>query len=634
MSLLSTLTYTNYLLLVILWAAILGLYMRHLRKQAKVGRTVKLLLIILTIDAFRTLFESIYFGVNRSADVGIFPYWLGEVLDKPHFIVIPKLVNLGAALLVLFVLLRRFLPTLFAEQMENEALITQQQREIAARQKIEKALMEEKRKAEEYLHVAGVMLIALDPNGRLTMANRMAREILGYEELELLNKEWFDLIPETERSIVRDMYRAMIERSEMSAPHYRNAVMTKSGERRIIEWHNIFVRDGVGRITGILSSGNDVTELVEMEQVNRALNLRNRQILSAAGEGIVGLEADGCIGFVNPAACKAFGRSEAALVNQPFSHLICEAPEDERAQPKASQRCALLETLADGRVMRAEDETFWRGDGASFPVEYVCAPIIEGGTLTGAVLVFRDIGRRKAIDMELRRSNQELQQFAYVASHDLQAPLRMISSYLKLLSRHDGGQLDENGREYLDHAVEGAGRMDGLIRDLLDYSRVSTQGQPMDAVSLNDVVDSALTTLRLAIQDRGAEVSADDLPVVCGDQGQLVRLFQNLIDNALKYTPEDRIPQVQISPARRTDKWIISVADNGIGIDEPHLESVFGIFRRLHAPGEFAGNGIGLAVCKRIVERHEGTIWVTSEPGRGSTFHFTLPVYHAVEAGK
>ncbi|GAB6053323.1 hypothetical protein JCM17960_21430 [Magnetospira thiophila] len=626
MSFSATLTYTSYLLLAVIWTAILSLYIRHLKIQAKVGTTVHLLLIILTIDAFRTLLESIYFGAARSSDAGVLPQWVGHLLNQSQYLVLPKLVNLVAALLVFFLLGRRFLPLLIAEESDKAAQIERQQREIESRRRVEMALVEEKRKAEKYLDMAGVMFIALDRQGRITLVNRKASEILGYTEQELLGRKWFDLLPEKEAESIENLFRKMIARETLIAPEYQNAVLTKDGRIRLIQWQNIFLRDDEDRVTGILSSGLDVTEQRATERENRRLSHRTQQILDAAAEGIVGLDAEARIRFVNPAALAAFKRTEEALVGEPFATLVCRAPEDQRAQPVRQEKCALFETLAEGEVKRADDETFWRGDGRAFPVEYVCAPIFEGGVLEGAVLIFRDISRRKAIEAELRRSNQELQQFAYVASHDLQAPLRMISSYLRLLEQQKAPQLDEAAREYLQHAAGGAQRMDALIRDLLDYARVTTHERPLEPVSLNAVVETARANLSAEIELRGAEVSVEDLPVVLGDQIQLERLMQNLIGNALKYTAADRVPQVHISPARRVNKWIITVSDNGIGIAPEHLERVFGIFQRLHAPGEYEGTGVGLAVCKRIVERHDGDIWATSTPGRGSAFHFTLPV--------
>jgi light-regulated signal transduction histidine kinase (bacteriophytochrome) len=224
----------------------------------------------------------------------------------------------------------------------------------------------------------------------------------------------------------------------------------------------------------------------------------------------------------------------------------------------------------------------------------------------------------------LNRSNEELGQFAYIASHDLQEPLRMVASYTQLLSRRYKGKLDSDADEFIAFAVDGASRMQRLIQDLLAYSRVGTKGRDLVEISSEEALEQALINLRGAIEDKGAMVTHDPLPNVVADDMQLVQLFQNLIGNAIKYQSSG-IPKVHISVARNGGKkWIFSVKDNGLGIDPQYFEKIFGMFQRLHKREEFAGTGIGLAICKKIVERHGGTISVESEPGHGSTFRFAL----------
>lgn len=225
---------------------------------------------------------------------------------------------------------------------------------------------------------------------------------------------------------------------------------------------------------------------------------------------------------------------------------------------------------------------------------------------------------------ELRRSNRELEDFAYVASHDLQEPLRMITNYLQLLERRRGAELGEDGKEFMHYAVDGAVRMRQLIDDLLLYSRVGTQGKEFVRVPMGRAVEAALTNLQVAIASGDAEVVIDELPEVHADPDQLVQLFQNLIGNAIKFRG-DEPPRVKVSAEREDGEWVFSVADNGIGIGPEHADRVFTIFQRLHTRERYEGTGIGLAVCKRIAERHGGQIWVESEEGAGATFCFTLP---------
>jgi signal transduction histidine kinase len=225
---------------------------------------------------------------------------------------------------------------------------------------------------------------------------------------------------------------------------------------------------------------------------------------------------------------------------------------------------------------------------------------------------------------ELKRSNADLEQFAYVASHDLQEPLRMVSGFTGLLKRRYGGKLDADADEYIEFAVGGANRMQALINDLLSYSRVGREEVAGKPVNTQIALDQALANLQTAIEERSALVSSSQLPMVWADHGMLVRLFQNLISNALKFCKAER-PIVRIQAEPRGEDWVFSVADNGIGIDAQYKDRIFMIFQRLHKQSEYPGTGIGLAVCKRIVERNGGRIWLESEPGKGTTFFFTLP---------
>jgi signal transduction histidine kinase len=229
---------------------------------------------------------------------------------------------------------------------------------------------------------------------------------------------------------------------------------------------------------------------------------------------------------------------------------------------------------------------------------------------------------------ELERSNQELQQFAYVASHDLQEPLRMITGFTQLLAKRYQGKLDKDADEYIGYAVEGALRMQRLINDLLFYSRVGTRGKPFAPAKCEEVLATTLANLRVAMEESRAVVTHDSLPEVWCDGEQLVQLLQNLIGNGIKYRNSDG-PRVHVSSRREGGQWLFSVKDNGIGIDSQYAERVFVIFQRLHGRDEYPGSGIGLSICKKIVERHGGKIWLESEPGKGSTFYFTLPAVGA-----
>ena len=224
---------------------------------------------------------------------------------------------------------------------------------------------------------------------------------------------------------------------------------------------------------------------------------------------------------------------------------------------------------------------------------------------------------------DLARSNQDLEQFAYVASHDLQEPLRMVATYTQLLAERYRGQLDDNADKYIHYAVDGALRMQTLVQDLLTFSRVGRQGSDSRNTDCNVVLETALKNLRAAISESGAKILCDGLPVVVADGAQLEQVFQNLIGNAIKFRGSDP-PAIRIAANKKDGDWVFSVADNGIGIDPEHAEIVFAIFKRLHTRAEYPGSGIGLAICKKIIERQGGKIWVESRRGQGATFKFTL----------
>ncbi|WP_335998628.1 sensor histidine kinase [Halorientalis halophila] len=225
---------------------------------------------------------------------------------------------------------------------------------------------------------------------------------------------------------------------------------------------------------------------------------------------------------------------------------------------------------------------------------------------------------------KLEASNERLEQFAYAASHDLQEPLRMVTSYLKLIDDRYGDELDDECTEFVEFAVDGAERMRGMIDGLLEYSRVDMQGESLRAVDLDAVLDDVLSDLKLRIEESGAEITREPLPTVCGDPRQMQQLFQNLLSNAIEYSGEEP-PRIDVTATASDEKWTVSVRDHGIGIDGDDRDRIFEIFQRLHSVDDHAGSGIGLALCKRIVDRHDGEVRVESQPGSGSTFSVTLP---------
>ncbi|OCQ94324.1 hybrid sensor histidine kinase/response regulator [Oscillatoriales cyanobacterium USR001] len=243
----------------------------------------------------------------------------------------------------------------------------------------------------------------------------------------------------------------------------------------------------------------------------------------------------------------------------------------------------------------------------------------------GLAVTSRNITERKQAEQELARSNAELEQFAYVASHDLQAPLSIIASYAQLLKERYKDKLDANGIKFIDKMIKGSMRMQCLIDDLLEYSRVSRQSKDFEVIDCNFVFEEACANLQLTIRRNGVQISCCNLPKIVGNSSQMVQVFQNLIGNAIKYRREED-PIIDVRVQCRESNWLFSVKDNGIGIDSQYSERIFQIFQRLHTQEEYTGTGIGLAICQKIIECHGGRIWVESELGSGSTFYFTLPI--------
>jgi len=357
----------------------------------------------------------------------------------------------------------------------------------------------------------------------------------------------------------------------------------------------------------------------------KASEARYRGLLEAAPDAMVVVDRVGDIVLVNAQAEIRFGYRRDELLGKAVTDIIPDGfAERLVADALRSEAVALAQQMGTGIELIGR-----RKDGTEFPIELMLSPLVsEDGVLVTAAI--RDISVRKAAEAELLEkvealhvSNVELEQFAYAASHDLQEPLRMISSFTQLLSKRYHGQLDADADEFITFAVDGATRMERLIQDLLAYSRVGTQGREFQPTSGESAFQQALLNLRGAIEDSGAIVTSSALPEVMADETQLIQVFQNLVGNGIKYRRPET-PEVRVSAKRVADRWVIAVADNGLGIDAQYFERIFGMFQRLHRREEFAGTGIGLAIAKKIVERHGGTIGVQSQLGIGSTFRFSL----------
>jgi PAS domain S-box-containing protein len=363
---------------------------------------------------------------------------------------------------------------------------------------------------------------------------------------------------------------------------------------------------------------------------------RFRLVVEAAPTAMVMVNVRGKIQIANIHAREMFGYQLQELIGKSVDLLV---PERFRTKHAGFRQDYFADPQA--RLMGVGRDLFGvRKDGQEFPIEIGLSPVQTPGEIFVLAAII-DITQRKKIEAEMKqsiedlaRSNKELEQFAYVASHDLQEPLRMVSSYVQLLARRYQGKLDSDADDFIGFAVEGAGRMKVLINDLLTFSRIGTRGGELTPVMLEDVFNRVVRTLDLTIEENKAVITHDALPQVMADQGQMLQLFQNLIGNALKFR-SDKPPKVHVGVRREEDQWLFYVRDNGIGIDPQFWERIFIIFQRLHTREEYQGTGIGLAICRKIIERHGGRIWVESEVDKGSTFYFTLtPVDEAVLASQ
>ena len=389
--------------------------------------------------------------------------------------------------------------------------------------------------------------------------------------------------------------------------------------------------------------GRQVVRQMELRIASRRLaheTAFHRAILHSAAESIISTTPEGIITSFSRGSEKLLGYSAAEVVGQATPAIIHDPAEvaahaarltEELGRPVAPGFEVFVAKVRGGGS-ETREWTYLRKDHSRVPVLLSVSEVAdENGHVLGFIGVARDITdlKRAQADLEslaaeLARSNKDLEHFASIASHDLQEPLRMITSYLELIERRYKGSLDAQADEFIGFAVDGARRMRTLIRDLLAYSRIGTRPKARESVAMAQPLRHALENLKLAIEEKHALISAGPMPVLSGDPVLLTQLFQNLVGNALKFAGKET-PQIQISARRQSDGWLFSVADNGIGMEAGNLDRIFEIFHRLHSREEYPGTGIGLALCKRIVEIHGGRIWAESEPGKGSVFHFSLP---------
>jgi PAS domain S-box-containing protein len=477
------------------------------------------------------------------------------------------------------------------------------------------------------LEAAPDAIVVVNQDGTIVLLNVQAEKQFGYPRDELVGQNVKDIIPEgfAERLIADGTRSAAEALAQQIGTGIELSGRRKDGSEFPIE---IMLSPLESAAEGILVTVaiRNISARKAAERHLAQMEGRYRGLLEAAPDAIVVVNQDGKIVLLNVQAEKQFGYRRDELLGREVKSIIPEGfAERLIADALRSAAEALAQQIGTGIELSGR-----RKDGSEFPIEIMLSPLgsAEGILVTAAI---RDITTRKKAEAdllhkveELNRSNEELDQFASIASHDLQEPLRMVASYTQLLSRRYKGKLDSDADEFIAFAVDGAKRMQRLIQDLLAYSRVGTKGADLLDTSSEKALQQALVNLRGAIRESGALVTHDSLPTVLADETQLTQLFQNLVGNGIKYQ-NPGVPRVHVSAVRNGhEKWIFSVRDNGLGIDSQYFERIFGMFQRLHKREEFAGTGIGLAICKKIVERHGGTISVESQPGQGATFRFGL----------
>jgi len=493
--------------------------------------------------------------------------------------------------------------------------------EMLARVQAERQLRESKDLLSRIIQSAMDAIITLDEQQCIVLFNVAAETMFCRRAAEVIGNSVESLIPARFRGQHAGHIRTFAETG------VTNRAMGKlgaiwgvrgNGEEFPIEASISQVESGGKRLFTVIL--RDISERQRAEVLFR-------QALESAPSGILMTDEHGRILLANTETERLFGYARGELTGQPVEALVPDRFREHHPDHRAAFRqCPSKRAMGQGRDLYGR-----RKDGTEFPVEIGLNPV---QTTAGSqvLIAIVDITARRRAEQEkerytdeLKRSNAELEQFAYVASHDLQEPQRMVASYTEILAERYRGKLDANADKYIGYAVDGAQRMQRLIRDLLAYARVNSQAKPLQPTDTSAVVVTVIGGMHSTIASSKAEIVCGKLPMVMADEVQLGQVFQNLINNAIKFHSE-LPPRVEVSAEAKGGEWQFSVKDNGIGMEMENAERIFEMFQRLHDRQQYEGTGIGLAIAKRIVERHGGRIWCESVAGRGSTFHFTLPM--------
>jgi PAS domain S-box-containing protein len=458
--------------------------------------------------------------------------------------------------------------------------------------------------------------------------------ISGYPASDFLQnavRSYASLIHPEDRSWVAYRIQEAILHRKAWEVEYR--ILAKDGRVHWVSERGQGIRDASGEVLYLDGFIHDISKRKEAELEVQRVSKRLALILNSATEGIYGIDTQGRTRFINRAGATMLGWSPEELIGKIQHYISHHTRRDGRPYPM--EECPVHRTQEDGQIREVTDDIFWCKDGSSFPVEYMASPIVEAdGSINGSMVVFRNLSERMALMNDLSRSNAELEQFSYSISHDLRQPLRMISNFLQLLEMELGQDLSAEHKEYIHFAINGAKRLDTMMLGLLEYSRIGRLGEPASWIESRAVLDEALLFLKPAIEEAEALIFIEgDWPQVYVSPDEFLRLLQNLIGNALKFRIPGQGIEVGLIGHLTAKQWILKVQDTGIGIAAHQMQRLFQVFQRLQARSNYEGSGIGLALCRKIVEHHGGKISVQSQgEGQGSSFIVELPLADTPEA--
>jgi len=496
----------------------------------------------------------------------------------------------------------------------------------ARQQRAEEAERVQRQYFQVTLASIGDAVMVTDPTGTVTFMNGVAQTVTGWTQEDALGKSLSDIFvifnEETRQPVENPVSKVLREGNVVGLANH-TVLRTKGRKEVPIDDSAAPIRDGAGQLRGIILVFRDISERRRAEAALQESHNLLQAIIEGTPDAVFVKDRQRRYLMINSAGAGWLGKSVEEVIGQTDQDVFAH-----ESVPGIVEHDQHVLTTGEPQAY----EHVGTAAGVTRTYHSVKVPYRDQhGAILGVIGIARDITERKQVEerlahqaAELQRSNEAMQQFSYVVSHDLQEPLRTVVSFLQLLAKRCQGKLDAEADEFIGYAVDGAQRMQVLLRDLLEYTRVGRDVQPFTTVDCTARLQQTLHDLQLTIKEQGASVTYDPLPSVQGDAKLLGLIFQNLIGNALKFRSQAP-PQIHLSARRERAHWLFSIQDNGIGIDPQYAERIFEVFQRLHTRKEYAGTGIGLAICKKIVERHGGRLWVKSEPGKGATFFFTVP---------